>query len=338
MAIAGVTSWNARALSGKPVRFGAQAPGFSAAAPVLPLPATIQPDLFAPQSLTPAMKRFAVVGDAGTGLKPQLDVAQQMEKAFQSRPFASVLVLGDNVYEDGEPERFEAAIRKPYQNLLDAGVRFYPVMGNHDVRKGFGLHQQAYWGVPTFYNQRLGNVEIFAIDTTLFIPRYDNSHARNPFLAHKQAEIQMTWLEKALTDSTAKYKIVLGHYPLYSSGMHGTKADFTLVLRNILEPVFARHGVDMYLAGHEHHYEKSFPIQGVHHFVSGAGGKLRPEIFYQDNPPYPRDRAVNRRHFMLFEETPWGLRYDAIARDGALVDSGLVPDKQRVPGQPTRLI
>lgn len=294
----------------------------------------IQPDLFAPQPKTPASKRFAVIGDAGNGSQAQYDVGAQMARTYAERPFASVLVLGDNIYEYGDPRLFDSRIEAPYKKLLDQNVRFYPVMGNHDVMQGYGPQQRAYWGAPAFYSQKLGdNIEVFGIDTTLFLPGYAGCYKDNPFLAYQQAAVQLAWLEKALADSKAKFKIVFGHYPLYSSGLHGTKEDSTVRLRAILEPVFKKHGVDVYLAGHEHHYEKSQVIEGVQHFVSGAAGKLRPNIHYKDNPPYPREKIFARYHFMLFEETDLGLKYEVIGKSGKLLDSGLVVKQQGKPVQ-----
>ena len=288
----------------------------------------IQPRLFEPlpadQFISGAARRFAVIGDAGNGLQPQFDIAAQMARTYQATPFSSVLVLGDNVYEYGDPRLFPTRIKAPYRPLFDQGVRFYPAMGNHDMVMGYGPQQMAYWGVPQFYSRKVGNVEMFAIDTTVFLPGYCDVYKDNPALAEQQAKVQLAWLEKALADSKAKYKVVFGHYPLYSSGMHGTKDDATLKLRKILEPVFQKNGVDLYLAGHEHHYEKSKVIGGVQHFVSGAAGKLRPNIFYKDNPPYPREEAFAKYHFMLFEETDQGLKYNVLSRSGKTLDAGIV--------------
>ena len=47
-------------------------------------------------------------------------------------------------------------------------------------------------------------------------------------------------------------------------------------LRAQLEPLLVRHHVDLYLAGHDHHYERTHPIEGITHVVSGGGCKLTP--------------------------------------------------------------
>jgi hypothetical protein len=168
------------------------------------------------------------------------------------------------------------------------------------------------------------DVEFFAIDTTLFLPGYDHCYMDRPFWARTMSYIEYQWLDKALSESKAKFKIVYGHYPLYSSGMHAKKAEMVKQFRDRVEPLLIKHGVNLYLAGHEHHYEKSKVIGGIQHIVSGAGGKVR-KIFYQDNPPYPREMAMAKSHFMLFDITDSGLSYQVISRKGNVLDSGLIP-------------
>ncbi|MBY0404101.1 MAG: metallophosphoesterase, partial [Cyanobacteria bacterium] len=174
----------------------------------------IQPLLFSTIPLTPEMKRFAVLGDPGSGTQDQWDIAKQLKKEHAKQPFGSVLVMGDNVYEDGEPQLFEERLYKPYQSLYEKGVRFFPVLGNHDVRKGYGDMQLNYMGAPSFYSIPLHkDLELFALDTTTFLPGYEECYDKDPALAQKKTEVQLQWLEKALSESKAKFKIVFGHYP-----------------------------------------------------------------------------------------------------------------------------
>src|SRR5439155_18643102 len=76
--------------------------------------------------------RFAVIGDSGTGDRPQYEVAQQMELYRQKVGFDFVLMLGDNIYGGHRPKDFLNKFERPYKPLLDAGVKFYAVLGNHD--------------------------------------------------------------------------------------------------------------------------------------------------------------------------------------------------------------
>jgi predicted MPP superfamily phosphohydrolase len=76
--------------------------------------------------------RFAAIGDMGTGQAPQYEVAQCMVTARHTFPFDFVIMLGDNIYGGSTPKDFEQKFEVPYKPLLDAGVKFYASLGNHD--------------------------------------------------------------------------------------------------------------------------------------------------------------------------------------------------------------
>jgi hypothetical protein len=275
--------------------------------------------------------RFAVIGDAGTGNQAQYAVAQQLSIWKQVTPFNSVMVLGDNVYQNGEPALFQDRIARPYQDLFQRGVKFLPVLGNHDVKQGFGNSQLAYWGVPPFYNYTLGpkgsEVEFWAIDTNLLTPGVEEEGQDTPRVAQQKAATMMKWLEQSLASSTAPMKVVYGHHPMYSRGAAAKpeRAIQQYVLAQKLGPLLNQYGVDLYMSGHEHHYEKPTQINGVYYLVSGAAGKLdTPRRGSQEG-----NGLIKQLHFMLFEITPQGLAYRVISSDGNLLDCGTIPPKQR---------
>jgi hypothetical protein len=130
---------------------------------------------------------------------------------------------------------------------------------------------------------------------------------------------------------------VIGHYPLYSSGLHGLETDIQARLRQRLEPLLtaAAHGVQVYLAGHEHLFEVTPPMRqghpcrpdqgGVIHMTSGAAGRLsQVEIPY---PPYPRLTALAQHHYVRFDwvERHQVLQYTVKDTHGTVVGSGIIP-------------
>ena len=48
--------------------------------------------------LQPDSVKFAVIGDSGTGLKPQYQIAEEMLKYHGDFPFDFVIMMGDNIY------------------------------------------------------------------------------------------------------------------------------------------------------------------------------------------------------------------------------------------------
>ena len=132
---------------------------------------------------------------------------------------------------------------------------------------------------------------------------------------------QLAWLEKALAASRARWRIVFGHHPLYSTGAkHGSNID----VRRRVEPVLLGAGgeprVDVVLAGHDHIYQRWHPQKGIAFFVCGSSGKLR----RGDARPSAQVAAVEDqlRSFMLWEATPEELRFRAINERGEAYDCG----------------
>ena len=63
----------------------------------------LAPSLAQELPLKPQSVRFAVIGDNGTGEKPQYEIGQQMERVREKVAFDFVLMLGDNIYGGENP-------------------------------------------------------------------------------------------------------------------------------------------------------------------------------------------------------------------------------------------
>jgi hypothetical protein len=172
-------------------------------------------------------------------------------------------MAGDNIYEGpATGEDYRLKFEEPYKPLLDAGVRFYAALGNHDdtnqiFYKPFNMDGHRYYTfVPpvdpiTRWDTR---VRFFALDST--------------YLSFEQ----IRWFEKEVTESRAEWKIAFLHHPLYTSGR------YTLAARGIrlaLESAFVNGGVDVVFSGHEHLYERAELQRGILYFITGGAGSLR---------------------------------------------------------------
>ena len=263
------------------------------------LPCFAQKQLSLPNK--PDSLRFAVMGDTGTGGKTQYDVARQMAQWRTKFPFEFVLMLGDNLYGGGSPRDYEQKFETPYKPLMDAGVKFYASLGNHDdanqrFYKNFNMNGERYY---TFRPKP--GIRFFALDSN-YMDR-----------------AQLAWLQEELRSSGSEWKIFYFHHPLYSSGdRHGSDEQ----LRAVLEPLFVEFGVSVVFSGHDHFYERIKPQKGIYYFVSGAGGQLRrgnirttdltAKGFDQDN------------HFMILEIAGDEMYFQTISRTGTIVDSGVI--------------
>ncbi|MEL6554451.1 MAG: metallophosphoesterase [Cyanobacteria bacterium J06621_11] len=212
--------------------------------------------------------RFVALGDVGTGERRQYMVANALNQRWQQSPFSTALLTGDNIYPNGEIERIENAFEQPYAGLLQNNVLFRAALGNHDYQTHQGEDQIAYPGynMPSrYYTFQDENVQFFALDT-------NQSDGFNSEMRESPWADQLQWLEAELEKSTADWKVVFGHHPVFSSGRHGSQRD---LLRS-LSPILTRHGVQLYLNGHDHNYERTKPIDGTTYITTGNAAKLRP--------------------------------------------------------------
>jgi len=248
----------------------------------------------------PDSLKFAVIGDNGTGDQPEYDVGQRMAAARTAFPFDTVLMLGDNMYGRQDPQDFVTKFERPYSALLQAGVLFYATLGNHDNQtnrfyKPFNMGGERYF---TFVKK---NVRFFVLDTNQLDPK------------------QRAWFDDVLQRSDDLWRICFFHHPIYSDGgRHGSDVS----LRVILEPLFVKYGVDVVFSGHDHVYERLRPQKGITYFVSGSGGALRRGDVRPSELTaayYDQDQA-----FMLVEVAGVDLFFEAVARSGTTVDSGVI--------------
>ena len=250
--------------------------------------------------LTAGSVRFAVIGDTGSGERPQYDIAAQMTAARARFPFEFVLMLGDNLYGRQQPADFVQKFERPYAPLLQAGVPFYATLGNHDEPDnrgypGFNMNGARY------YTYVRGNVRFIVLDTNAL------------------DRAQVAWLENTLRDAAEEWKICYFHHPLYSNGRrHGSNVE----LRVVLEPILVRYGVSVVFAGHEHIYERVVPQKGITHFVQGASGQLR----RGDVMPSALTAAAfdQDQSFILVEISGSTMYFETISRTGQVVDQGVI--------------
>ncbi len=247
--------------------------------------------------------RFLAVADTGSADRNQRAVGQQMAAVHQRKPVDLVILGGDNIYPSGDMALVETTFRRPYRELLEGGVPFHAVLGNHDIRTDNGRPQVAYkpFGMKgRFYSLRRGPVEFFLLDT--------NGNA--------DWQRQISWLRTVLARSQAPWKVVVGHHPIYSSGFYGNDPHLAAKLSTLMR----RHGVQLYINGHDHNYERSKPIEGITYLVVGGGGAtLRPVISTAQTA-----KAASVFSFAEMEANPRELKLWAWDKNGRQIDQAVI--------------
>jgi predicted MPP superfamily phosphohydrolase len=244
--------------------------------------------------------KFAAIGDNGTGEFEEYDVGRQMNIWHGKFPFEFVIMLGDNMYGTQQPADFVQKFEKPYKPLLDAGVKFFASLGNHDntTNDEYKLFNM---GGKRYYSYARSNARFFVLDSNALDPA------------------QVKWIEGALKDAQEPWKICYFHHPLYSDGgRHGPSVD----LRVVLEPLFVKYGVNVVYSGHDHIYERIKPQKGITYFVAGSGGQLRKGDLRRSQltaAGFDQDQS-----FMLNEIAGDELHFQVISRNGRTVDRGTI--------------
>lgn len=133
-----------------------------------------------------------------------------------------------------------------------------PVAGNHDgnitnkantncFKNTFCLDESKNESIEgVYYSFDYGNAHFAVLNTNDMYP---------------MSQAQRNWLINDMSNTDARWKIVLQHRSLYSAGKNINKPD-TIVMRNVLIPIMDELGIDMVYAGHDHMYLRTNQVKG----------------------------------------------------------------------------
>lgn len=218
---------------------------------------------------------FIAYGDAGKGSTEQQLTADEMSYYtsnsgdYIDNSIDFIINLGDSFYEEGVTSTTDPLWNTRFEDIYDAvtlNMPFYCILGNHDYRGNIDAQidyvspNNDRWQMPDRYYSKTftlsdtedTQIDFFFLDTEQIF--------------YGDAE-QLVWLDESLSSSTAQWKIVLGHRPLYSYGYHGMNG--TLIPR--LQPIL-NNNADLYMSGHEHDIQILGPLYDVYHIVNGSAG------------------------------------------------------------------
>jgi tartrate-resistant acid phosphatase type 5 len=256
---------------------------------------------------TPALVRFAVIGDYGIAGPAEQSVAALV--AGWDPDF--VITAGDNNYPLGAAETIDDNIGQfyhpfifPYTGGYGQGStynRFFPAPGNHDWYTPGMKAYLDYFSLPgneRYYDFRAGPVHFFALDSDPSEPDGVNADS-----------VQAHWLKSALADEPGCWNLVYFHHPPYSSSAHGSTV--------YMQWPFANWGVTAVLSGHDHVYER-IQWDGMLYFVDGLGGNST----YGFGTPVPGSIVRYNANWgaLLVTAGEDKIHYAFYAVDGTLID------------------
>jgi hypothetical protein len=240
-----------------------------------------------PSSSTESVRIWAV-GDSGWN-QTQSGGGGGSEKMYQGFQIANGgehvdawLMLGDNAYNDGTDEEFQASLFDVFTEHLPNTI-LWSTRGNHERTDFSG---NVYYDIHTFpKNAESGGL---ASGTEAY---YSFDYANIHFINLDSQGSSMTsdspqaeWLSADITDTNQDWVVAMWHHPPYSKGSHDSDDEGQLVAaREYMNPILEAGGVDLVLCGHSHQYERSFFIDGHYgssdtwdpsaHLVDGGSGQ-----------------------------------------------------------------
>jgi hypothetical protein len=205
----------------------------------------------------------------------------------------ALLMLGDNWYGALDGGAQSARWQTQFEQMYPADVfpcPAYAVLGNHDyqewpeskvdaeleyARTGQTTAGRTRWTMPSRwyrfeFPEKNPLITFIALDSN--VPHADGSttHGRDFTLTQQQQAEQLAWLEIELKrPRTTPFLVVIAHHPVYSNGPHG---DHQTLIRD-WDPLFRKHNVHLYMAGHDHDLQHlEFEGHPTSFFLSGGGG------------------------------------------------------------------
>ena len=284
-----------------------------------------------PQAATtqPQAKRevnLLTMGDIAQVGPGQARVAKALENHVRAsgRSFDALFTAGDNFY-----VKFtgidDPKWRTMFEDMYDPAVLnfpFYAALGNHDyeemtpggVRKWqiemdyAKANPQSRWKLPAhWYRVDLPAGAADPLVSVLVLDTYKDQ------VGDARWAQQLAWLKGELErPRKSKWVIATGHHPLFSNGRHGDIG----VLQRDFGPLFEKHGVDLYICGHDHDlqhlempgYKTSLML------VGGGGASTRP---MQNDVRGPFSRAI--QGFADLNFTSDRVRVQYIGVDGGVL-------------------
>ena len=260
---------------------------------------------------------FLVMGDSGTDSPEQTTLLQQM---IAETNVSKVIHVGDLAYMSGTFAQFESNYFALYAPLMSR-LPFYTAPGNHEyvtdsAAPYLAVHAAPVCGVPSqdvgrYYSFDWGDAHFVSIDSNLL-----NSDGGARMLG---------WLDADLAATKKYWKIAYVHHPPYPTGAHLGDPLCVLVAENV-NPIVERHGVQLLLAGHEHGYERSFPLRGgqkadaslpsTTYLITGGGG-----AFLENVGSLPQCvLSVSAHNYLRVDIAGTALTFSAIGLGGAVID------------------
>ncbi|KAG1703257.1 hypothetical protein DVH05_008167 [Phytophthora capsici] len=251
--------------------------------------------------------RFLVTGDIGYQNAATLPM---MQSEVAEGIVDGVVSVGDYAYNLDMMDGHVGDIFMQQIEPMAASVPFMVCPGNHEQHNTFSHYSERFRLMPSnqntgvetvhvgghskqaapkavpnnwFYSYDVGLVHFVVISTEIYFKK--TFEEDGDVIARQEA-----WLDQDLAKANTNreqtpWLVVIGHRPMYCTSDDTNCGDKAAMLRDRLEDKFYTHGVDVYLCGHQHNYERAFDVyksqtwkrthnmRATTHILTGAAGQ-----------------------------------------------------------------
>lgn len=261
---------------------------------------------------------FIVANDLGrNGYYQQKPIAKIMGQLAEDMSIQFIAAAGDIHHFEGVASVNDPLWMTNYELIYDHPelmIDWYAIAGNHEYRGNtqavldYGKVSRR-WNAPSKYYTKVFQVDdqtacrLIFIDTTPLIDKYRNDPEQYLDAYKQDMKKQLQWIDSLLTTSTEKWKIVIGHHPVYAD----TKKSDTerLDMQKRIAPLLEKRA-DAYFCGHIHNFQHIKPdSSSVNYIVNSAGSLSRPvketegTLFCSSDPGFTVC-SVTKEYFEFF--------------------------------------
>ncbi|ORX47713.1 Metallo-dependent phosphatase [Hesseltinella vesiculosa] len=207
--------------------------------------------------------KFVAIGDLGIN---NAVTAKSLTNLADSHEYDFITVSGDQGYnlEDENGEKGDEYLN--FMQQVYSKLPFMGVIGNHEDAYNYTHYvnrfnnvpfEQSNSPTPLLYSFNYKSLHLVSFTTEAFF--------LNKFGSPEQIAFALNWLDQDLTKankhrSKRPWIIVISHHPIYCSSSNSDCITDAPMLRSYIEPVLAKHNVDIFLTGHVHNYERTYPV------------------------------------------------------------------------------
>lgn len=234
---------------------------------------------------------FLFIADCGrNGFYDQKPIAYTMGEMADKGGAEFVLALGDTFHYMGLQSIHDPLWRSNFEDVYnhpELQIPWYPLIGNHESKGNIQAlidysEISRRWEMPDrYYTKQFTTdegetLEIFVIDTCPLIDKYRNQSDEYVGVKGQSREKQLAWLEKALAQSKADFKIVAGHHPVYAytSKEEEERRD----MQKYIKPLLDKYEVDLYIGGHIHSHQHIVKPGSKTNYVVLSSGSLSRKV------------------------------------------------------------